>query len=111
MLSPNFGCIARSRAVPHAIQVVAHGMWMQSRQRARSQPMIRLRGLRKTDEYSWGSYEADASLTIVNVTAAVSDRSRAERPPRLIAYAYVQRRAGTGVTAVSYTHLTLPTKA
>ena len=34
----------------------------------------------------------------MNVTAAVSDRSRAKRPPRLIAYAYAQRRAGTGVT-------------
>ena len=37
----------------------------------------------------------------MNVTAAVSDRSRAKRPPRLIAYAYVQRRAGTGVTRVT----------
>ena len=37
----------------------------------------------------------------MNVTAAVSDRSRAKRPPRLIAYAYVQRRAGTGVTGVT----------
>ena len=54
-----------------------------------------------TSSYSWGSYEADASLTIVNVTAAVSDRSRAKRPPRLIAYAYAQRRAGTGVAGVT----------
>ena len=37
----------------------------------------------------------------MNVTAAVSDRSRAKRPPRLIAYAYAQRRAGTGVTGVT----------
>ena len=50
------------------------------------------------DEYGWGSYEADASLTIVNVTAAVSDRPRAKRPPRLTAYAYVQHRAAPGVT-------------
>ena len=33
---------------------------------------------------------------MVNVTAAVSDRRRGKRPPRPIAYAYVQRRAGTG---------------
>ena len=37
----------------------------------------------------------------MNVTAAVSDRSRAKRPPRLIVYAYVQRRVGTGVTGVT----------
>ena len=37
----------------------------------------------------------------MNVTAAVSDRPRAKRPPRLIVYAYVQRRAGTGVTGVT----------
>ena len=37
----------------------------------------------------------------MNVTAAVSDRSRAKRPPRLIAYAYAQRRVGTGVTGVT----------
>ena len=37
----------------------------------------------------------------MNVTAAVSDRSRAKRPPRLIAYACAQRRAGTGVTGVT----------
>ena len=60
--------------------------------------MIRLWGLRKTDEYRWGSYEADASPTMVNVTAAVSDRRRGKRPPRLTAYAYVQRRAAPGVT-------------
>ena len=54
--------------------------------------------LRKTDEYRWGSYEADASPTMVNVTAAVSDRRRGKRPPRLTAYAYVQRRAAPGVT-------------
>ena len=33
---------------------------------------------------------------MVNVTAAVSDRRRGKRPPRPIAYAYVQRHAGTG---------------
>ena len=37
----------------------------------------------------------------MNVTAAVSDRSRAKRPPRLIAYACAQRRAGTDVTGVT----------
>ena len=42
----------------------------------------------------------------MNVTAAVSDRSRAKRPPRLIAYAYVQRRAAPGVTGC-YTALHL----
>ena len=35
---------------------------------------------------------------MVNVTAAVSDRRRGKRPPRLTAYAYVQRRAAPGVT-------------
>ena len=40
----------------------------------------------------------------MNVTAAVSDRPRAKRPPRLIVYAYVQRRAGTGVTGVTRRH-------
>ena len=61
-------------------------------------------GLSESLSRDWGSYEADASLTIVNVTAAVSDRPRAKRPPRLIAYAYVQRRAGTGVTGVTRRH-------
>ena len=60
--------------------------------------MQRIQEVRETDEYSWGSYEADASLTIVNVTAAVSDRCRGKRTPRLTAYAYVQHRAAPGVT-------------